>query len=440
MDFEYVTATDFDRAWLNFELNLPLEVMSDGRPNPFYVDRPGNPVAQLERYLLRPFRQPPKYFFSGHRGCGKSTELRRVAVNPDICARYWPVHFTIKDEADINNLDYKDVLLALGGQMFRKYKEQGGRLPDQLLKELDQWRGHVEEEVTITPDRVAGREIEVRLEAFFVQAGLKSRLEPATRTRLRQVIERDVTGLVQVINDIATAIQARQKRLPLVLIDDLDKPDLELARSIFYEHREVMLQPLCAIVYTVSSALFYSPEFEAIRDRAVFLPNVRLHPAGQPDRPDSKGYQTMRLFVHKRMEPELITPEALDRAIRASGGVFREMCRVMRHAVDRAQVAGRSRIEVKDVELAEAEIRGEYRRILTAEQRKLLRHVRACNRLDEPDKIAPLLQILAVLEYANGEPWCDAHPALYRLLDEDEVSDESPSTGSGPGPGENRAG
>lgn len=25
MDFEYTTATDLDRAWLNFELDLPLE-------------------------------------------------------------------------------------------------------------------------------------------------------------------------------------------------------------------------------------------------------------------------------------------------------------------------------------------------------------------------------------------------------------------------------
>ena len=422
MDFEYVTATDFDRAWLNFELDLPLEVMPDGRSNPFYVDRPGNPVARLERYLLRRFRQPPKFFFSGHRGCGKSTELRRVAANPDIQAKYWPVHFTIKDEADVNNLDYKDVLLAIGGQMYRQYRMAGGKLPKQLVKELDGWRGRVEKEVTVGA-RYAGADVEGKLDAFFAQVGLKIKLEPATRTELRQVIERNVTGLIDALNAITQGILNREKRLPLVLIDDLDKPDLELARAIFYGHREVMLQPLCAIVYTVSSPLFYSFEFEAIRDQAVFLPNVRLHPQGRPDEHDSEGYRTMHTLVHKRMEPELITPDALDAAVRISGGVFREMCRVVRHAMDRAQADSRSRIEVGDVKQAEAEIRGEYRRILTAEQRILLRDVQARNRLDEPDKIAPLLQILAVLEYANGEPWCDVHPALYKLLDEDKVND-----------------
>lgn len=131
---------------------------------------------------------------------------------------------------------------------------------------------------------------------FFLNAGLKIKLEPATRTTLRQVIERDITGLIDVIDHIAQAIQERENRLPLLLIDDLDKPDLHAAQDVFYAHRETMLQPHCAIVYTVSSPLFYSPGFEAIRDRAIFLPNIQLHARGQA-RADRAGYKTMRDFV-----------------------------------------------------------------------------------------------------------------------------------------------
>ncbi|MDO9130792.1 MAG: hypothetical protein Q7U34_13105 [Anaerolineales bacterium] len=421
-NFKYIRAEDLDHAWLNFELDVPLDPLPDGRLNPFYVNRPGNPIAQLEDGLLGRYYSPPKLFFSGHRGCGKSTELRRLAVKPEILAKYYPIHFTIRNEADINNLDFKDVLLAIGGRMYRDYKARGGKLPAQLEKELDNWRGKLMEEVT-RADRLAGFEVDGGLDAFFATAGLKMKLEPATRHVMRQVIERDVTGLIRVIDDIVAAILAREKRMPLVLIDDLDKPDLNIAREIFYGHRETMLQPNCAIVYTVSSPLFYSGEMVAIRQRAtpVFLPNIKLHAQGKKQK-DREGYETMREFVCRRMNPDLILPKALDEAVRIGGGVFSEMARVMRSAIQRARRHGR--IVIENVRGAEVEIRGEYRRILTAEQRALMKTIHATNRLDEPDKVAPLLQFLAVLEYANGDTWCDVHPALVSLLEEDEKAGE----------------
>lgn len=418
MDFEYIVGADFDRAWLNFELDLPLEMEPDGHPNPFYVDRPGNPLAELEQALLAPFYQLPKRFFSGHRGCGKSTELRRLAINPEIRAKFWPVHFTILDEADPHNLDYRDVLLAIGGQVYRQYRAEGGRLPKKLLNELDQFRGQVENEITITPGRVTESGIEAQLDAFFAQAGLRLKLEPKTRQVIRQVIEQDITGLIELLNIISTAIYNQSQRWPLVLIDDLDKPDLPIARDIFYDHRGAMLQPNIAIVYTVSSPLFYSPEFEAIRDRAIFLPNVKLHPHQSAKERDAEGYRTMRAFVHKRMRPHLITKEALNEAIRASGGVFREMCRLMRYAIGRVRVGDATQVEPQHVNRAAAEIRNEYRRILTADQRNLLKEVHKHNRLDHPDALAPLMQMLAALEYRNDENWCDVHPVLIKLLEE----------------------
>ena len=67
-NIDYIKAKDFERAWLNFELDLPLKPYQ-GNPNPFYINRPGNPIEQLTDALLAPFYRPPKFFFSGHRGC-----------------------------------------------------------------------------------------------------------------------------------------------------------------------------------------------------------------------------------------------------------------------------------------------------------------------------------------------------------------------------------
>lgn len=424
MDFEYILAEDFDRAWLNFELDLPLKPGEGGEPNPFYVDRPHNPVGELEDSLVAPFFKPPKFFFSGHRGCGKSTELLRLGASPAINAKFWPVHFTIRDVADINDLDFRDVLLAMAGQIYHAYREGGGKLPKQMEKELASWQGDIVEEIqTIQQGRV-GIDVEGDLDAVFASFGLKMKLEPATRAVIRQVFERNITDLIRVINDISAAIQAQTGRLPLVLIDDLDKPSLVRARQIFHDRREIMLQPNCAIVYTVSSALFYSEEFDAIRDRAIFLPNVKLHPeccAGDRDR---EGYDALRLFTHKRMARDLITEEALDEAITHCGGVFREMARIMRGALGRARRRSAEQVEMEDVTWAVTEIRNEYRRILDAEDRGLLQEIHADNQLVNHDRLRPLMQLLAVLEYRNGKNWCDVHPALVELLEENGENGE----------------
>jgi len=418
-NFDYIVATDFDRAWLNFELDLPLKPAKNGKDNAFYIDRPRNPISELTDALLAPFYRPPKFFFSGHKGCGKSTELLHLLGNPAISKKYWPINFSIREEADIVDVDFRDVLLAIGGRLFREYRKRGGELPGQLLKELNGWKGRVEKEVTtILEGRSSDVELSAGIEAFFINAGAKVKLEPATRTELRQVLETDITGLIQIINHIATAIYTHEHRIPLILIDDLDKPDLEKACQIFHDRREIMMQPNCAIVYTVSSALFYSKEFDSIRDQAVFLQNIYLHPPMDPSTHHQEGYDTLRKFVHVRMSSDLIEADALDAAITYSGGVFREMARIMRTAIGRARRRHAARLDCSDVEWAAAEIRNEYRRILDKEDLKLLKKVSENNRLEYSDRLRPLLQLLALLEYRNGENWCDVHPVLRKLLND----------------------
>lgn len=383
------------------------------------MDRPGNTLARLENALIRPHQQPPKYYFSGHRGCGKSTEMYRLAASPRIQAKFWPVHFSVRELADINDLDFKDVLLLIGGQLFSQYQERGSKkLDEQLLKELDAWQGEIEiYRTTQQAGRISG-ELEAKLSAVFAELTSKIKLEPKTRQEIRQHFDRNITGLIDVINTIASAITAKEGKPPLVLIDDLDKPDLAIARAIFYERGSIMQRPVCPIVYTVSSPLFYSPEFSAIRGQAFFLPNVKLHPQKQLKDRDGDGYYTLRQFVLYRMAKELITDEALDLAVAMSGGVFREMAYVMRGAIDQALANERTVIAREDVERAAAEIRASYWRILTGEQRQLLQEIRTNNMVEDPEKVGTLLQLLAVLEYQNGEPWYDAHPVLYKMLDD----------------------
>jgi hypothetical protein len=415
--FDYQKATDFDRAWLNFELDLPLKPVENGKTNPFYINRPGNPINELIDALLAPFYRPPKFFFSGHRGCGKSTELQHLLSNAEIQKKYWPINFSIREETDIIDIDFRDVLLAIGSRLYREYRRRGGELPEQLLKELNGWKGKVEKHITtVLEGQVSGVELGASLEAFFVNAGLKMKLEPATRVELRQIVETDITGLIAIINHIAATIYTQERRIPLILIDDMDKPDLERARAIFHDRREIMMQPNCAIVYTVSSALFYSKEFDAIRDQALFLPNINIRTAEDADHRLQDGYLTLEKFVNVRVNPELINPVALDEAITYSGGVFRELARIIRTAIGRARRRKATQLESEDVEWAATEIRNEYRRILDKEDIRLLKKVHENRKLEYSERLMPLLQVLAILEYRDQDNWCDIHPVLRKML------------------------
>jgi hypothetical protein len=132
---------------------------------------------------------------------------------------------------------------------------------------------------------------------------------------------------------------------------------------------------------------------------------------------DREGYFTLRHFVHDRIDPNLVDGLALEESISSSGGVFRELARIMRTAIGRARRRKAPKVEMIDVEWATTEIRNEYRRILDKDDIAILKKVHQSNRLEYDDRLRPLLQLLAVLEYRNGENWCDIHPVLRRLIE-----------------------
>jgi hypothetical protein len=127
MTEEFVVADNLDIAWSNFDPLYPLPANC-----PFHVEREDKPLNKLKRALLREHRQPPKYFFSGHRGCGKSTELNILAADSEINKKFFVIKYSVKDVCDVNNLSYIDVLFSLGAQLFIGYSDIGKELRQEL--------------------------------------------------------------------------------------------------------------------------------------------------------------------------------------------------------------------------------------------------------------------------------------------------------------------
>ncbi|MBF8278156.1 MAG: ATPase domain protein [Candidatus Brocadiaceae bacterium] len=411
MSEEFAIADNLDLAWSNFDpfFTLPANC-------PYHVEREGKPLDRLKRALLRENRQLPKYFFSGHRGCGKSTELNNLHVDEGVNKKYFIVKYSVKEVCDVYNLNYIDVLFSIGAQLYIQYLDAGKALMPELITELEAWKNTVVEQTTEkkTSTETSGG---LAVKAFFLSFLAKIKSEDATRETIRKKIEPRLSDLIDKINMIISDIKGKERKEVLVVIDDLDKPSLEQAKKIFYDNYTAITQPSCAIVYTVPISMYFAQESTAIKESKFFLPNIKLHVKNDRNNLYEPGYRLMKSFVFKRMQEHLIKPDALNLAIKMGAGVFRETARIIQIAADSAieNKNERNYIAIQDVQRAVREIRSDFKRILKMEDYETLKGVFKDNEIRGIEKIGHLLHNLSILEYVNDETWYDVHPTLEEL-------------------------
>ena len=90
----------------------------------------------------RQLRKPPErgyYLFCGHRGSGKSTELRRIRNDLGAPEIYYVVFADAAQELDVNNLRYQDILLHLAGKLMGRLEEDGVMIEPVHLRNLQNW-------------------------------------------------------------------------------------------------------------------------------------------------------------------------------------------------------------------------------------------------------------------------------------------------------------
>jgi len=228
--------------------------MTDNEPlkpnDPLFVD---TSAARGDFSLKRLYRdlnvdqqgtlhQPPRkqyILFTGHRGCGKSTELLRVADYLHDPERYYVVHLDCLEKLDINNLKYSDVLLALASALLEQLQKAGVNLEQVHLSRLENWfKERIELHVKthdLAMEIKAGAKTKAGLPwlvSLFAELTGKINVGSSYREELRLVVRGSFSEFAQSFNQLVNVAEEKleQKGLGrriLFAVDGTDRLDDE---------------------------------------------------------------------------------------------------------------------------------------------------------------------------------------------------------------------
>ena len=417
--------TIFQQAYRDldlFPLIEPKEIES------FRVDY-GREVLVRLRQEVNASTKAQKFVFAGHRGCGKSTLLKRFAI--EMQPQHFVVFFSIADLIEPSAVTHRNILYAIALQLLRAATQQNIPIAEDIKESLLGWMTttHKQKE-----EKTTKSEIGLGLDKLLQMATLKFQKEQAFRDEIERVYEKRVADLVGKADRIAAAIQTTTQKPVLVVIDDLDKLDLDLVESLYLNNIKVLFSPGFRIVFTIPISATQEPKvMGALTSEGIVRPS--LFPVSKfYAKPDCRNLQaepiakTVQLFLSvlaKRIPADQIEPETARKMVLKSGGVMRELVRIGRECCTECMVQlelepDRTDLKINDQILTVAlrNLRNDFARQIGTKLFPALVQVYETlnNEETDSDAFVKLLHGLMVLEYQNDALWYDVHPIVVDLL------------------------
>ncbi|MBR8837816.1 MAG: ATP-binding protein [Stigonema ocellatum SAG 48.90 = DSM 106950] len=326
-------------------------VMGDVSDQKYYIDfsdvRGCKIVEELQRTIIRISPDEPTcQLFTGHIGCGKSTELQRLKAELEI-AGFHVIYFESSQDLDMADIDVSDILLSVARQVSVSLEAIG-------IKVKPGYFSNLFNEIADFLQTPIDLSAQAELSLGIAKITAKTKDSPQLRNQLRQYLEPRTNSILQAINEevldkAVEQLKARGQKGLVVIIDNLDRVDMRPLASgrsqpeyLFIDRGEQLRRLKCHVVYTIPLALIFSNEYETLKNRLgggiapKVLPMVLVRQRnGCHHEP---GMSLLRQLVLARAFPEislnarlgLITelfeqPEILDRLCRISGGHIRNL-------------------------------------------------------------------------------------------------------------------
>ena len=142
-------------------------------------------------------QQEFRWFFTGHTGTGKSTELNRIVRNNDLASRYTTHIYRVRDSLDVHNLDFTDIILGIAQSVAGIASGPGVAVPKKLQERMQKWgqETELETQLGLSSEAKGGVEFNwlIAKAAFEVQAGGEK------RKIVREKISESLTDFIKLI-------------------------------------------------------------------------------------------------------------------------------------------------------------------------------------------------------------------------------------------------
>ena len=399
----------------------------------FYIDfapvRGSNIIRELERTitLLSP-EEATCQLFTGHIGCGKSTELMCLKNHLEQ-QRFHVVYFESSQDLDMADIDITDILLAIARQVSASLESIGIRLKPGYFTNL------FTEVVDLlqTPIEL-GTEAELSIGIGKITA--KTKESPKIRNQLRQYLEPRTNSILDSINQelFGRSIEELKKRGQkglVVLVDNLDRVNNAPKTAgrtqpeyLFVDRGEQLKGLNCHLVYTIPLVLVFSNDLGRLTNRfgvdPKVLPMVPVH--YQDGSRHETGIGLLKQMILARAFPEFSfeerlelvekifdAPETLDRLCQISGGHVRGLLMLLYRCLQRQDPP----VTRDCLETVIKQRRNELLLAITDDEWELLRQVVQTKAIRGETNYQGLLRSLFVFEYRDAEGcWFDINPIL----------------------------
>lgn len=379
-----------------------------------------------DKDLLQNPPQKKYILFTGHRGCGKSTELLRVAKYLHDPKRFYVIHLDCLKKLDINNLKYSDVLLALAAELLTKLEEENNISIESVhLTRLENWFKERVETHSSTKDMSLEIKAGVKLDTglpwlvkLFTELTSKVNIGSTYREDLRQVLRNSYSEFAEAFNQLIRAVedkiceQTLGKRV-LFTIDGTDRLNSDDAPQFFVEDVHQLTQINSIFIYCAPIHLLHADnQLNANYSQIFRLPMLKIR--DKENKKIEENYQVMRDMVSHRVPEYLFdTADTINYLICYSGGHLRDLIRLLNLSIN---FSDDDLINKVSSEKAVKQIANEYRRFISSDEYSIL--VNIDQNPEDPDdytggKTSEMLYNLVLLEY-NDYFW-KSHPVIETL-------------------------